>query len=258
VNRKSNPDQPNRIPNLWRDGKSCRSVSREAGFTLLELILASAISALVLGVLTVCLTFTLRAWESQQNRKQGGTPPFVDLLKMQLQELDTTSVVMAEADGPQPIFVGRSNTISFATAHSIKAISKGVPVVARYIYDAAGKKLYYAEMLLNPYAAKSIRKFLEAVPAKDRESGVRFYVIDVEDFAISYGGAESHGYSPNWEVGVVFPAVILVRWKDNRSDVFGQVIALNSPFPVLHGQVAPVAAGALGTLGEGLELQSGE
>ncbi|HIJ69033.1 MAG TPA: prepilin-type N-terminal cleavage/methylation domain-containing protein, partial [Deltaproteobacteria bacterium] len=38
------------------------------GFTLIELILATAISALVVGILSVCFAFTLRVWQGTQNQ----------------------------------------------------------------------------------------------------------------------------------------------------------------------------------------------
>ena len=206
--------------------------TQEAGFTLLELILASAISALVLGILAVCMSFALRAWESQQNRKQVGTPPFVDLMKTQLSELDTTPVSTAE--GPKRIFAGASFAISFVTAHSVKAISKGAPVVARYIYAAPEKTLYYCEMPFDPYHIKPIREFLEMQPAKGDKSTIRFYPIAVEDFALSYGEPGKDSYSPDWENKEEnqWPPTVLVRWKDEKGRALGQVIVLNNPFPI--------------------------
>jgi prepilin-type N-terminal cleavage/methylation domain-containing protein len=231
-----------------------RTESGEAGFTLVELIIASAISALVLGILAMCLTFALRAWESQQNRRQGSTPPFVDLIRAQLTELDPTPMVSAE--GSQLIFKGFSSEMSFVTSHSVKAISKGVPVIARYIYESGEKKLYYGEMPMNPYDLKYVQDFLDADPLKGEKPKARFYAIDVEDFALSYGSAEKDSYVPNWESETEVPAVILIRWKDDRAVAYGQVVAVNSPLPVQPRRVLPGAQG-VGGLGPGTQAPAG-
>ena len=204
----------------------------EAGFTLIELILATALSALVLGILAVCLSFALRAWESQQNRQQPGTPPFVYLMKVQPAELDTTQIPTPE--GPRTIFVGASTAIAFVTAHSVKAISRGAPVVARYVYSEQDRTLYYSETPFDPYHIKPMREFLEAQPATGDKAIFPFYPIAVEDFALSYGEPEKDTYTPAWENREAnqLPPTVLVRWKDEKSGPLGQVIVLNSPFPI--------------------------
>ena len=58
------------------------------GFTLIELILATAISALVIGILSVCFAFTLRVWQSTQNQKPDQTFQLAELLNRQLAECD--------------------------------------------------------------------------------------------------------------------------------------------------------------------------
>ena len=61
---------------------------RKEGFTLIELILATAISALVVGILSVCFAFTLRVWQGTQNQKPDQTFQLADLLNRQLAECD--------------------------------------------------------------------------------------------------------------------------------------------------------------------------
>ena len=44
------------------------------GFTLLELVLATLISAIVIGIFSVALSLSLRMWERQQDREPSDVP----------------------------------------------------------------------------------------------------------------------------------------------------------------------------------------
>ena len=70
------------------DSGSRQASGNRKGFTLIELILATAISALVIGILSVCFSFTLRVWQGTQNQKPDQTFQLADLLNRQLAECD--------------------------------------------------------------------------------------------------------------------------------------------------------------------------
>ncbi len=219
------------------------------GFTLIELILATAISALVVGILSVCFAFTMRVWQGTQNQKPDQTFQLADLLDRQLAECDPTPIKFT--GGVRPLFAGQENSIVFVTAHSVKAISQGVPVVARYTYDSNSRVLYYSELLLDPYHTDSIQKFIAGGSYRKQETEVRSYGVDFPEFDLAYAGKESTRFSQSWQTVNELPVEVLVRWRSNDSVVHARVCMLNAPFPVEVSNVAVPGAGA-GGLNTGL------
>lgn len=193
------------------------------GFTLLELLLATLISTLVIGILSVSLTFSLKMWERQRGQKGADIPRIMELLECQLATLDTVAITM---DGQSlPLFLGDQNSVAFATDYSVKALSRGVPVVARYVYVPAEKILYYAEIPLDPYHPETIREFVQMNPDK-KKSWPRFFSIKIADFSLSYKAEETASYTQSWENGSVPPQSIVIKWspQDAKRGFTAQVI----------------------------------
>jgi prepilin-type N-terminal cleavage/methylation domain-containing protein len=214
------------------------------GFTLIELILATAISALVLGILSVCFAFTLRVWQGTQNQKPDQTFQLADLLNRQLAECDPKPIKFT--GGVRSLFAGQENSIVFITAHSVKAISQGVPVVVRYTYDPNSRVLYYSELLLDPYHPDSIERFIAGGSSSKQVTAVRSYGVDFPEFVLAYAGKESTRFSQSWQAVNELPVEVLVRWRASDSVVHARVCMLNAPFPVEASNVAVPGAGAGG------------
>lgn len=187
-----------------------RLQSNSSGFTLLELVLATLISSLVIGILSVCLSFSLRTWERQQNQKRLDTPAILGLLKLQLVEFYPLPITL---DGQaRALIAGERNSLALATDHSVKAISGGVPVIARYVFVPGEKNLYYAEMPLDPYHPERIQEFMRARPGKDR-SYPRFLPVQMDEFSLSYAAEEKESYTDSWEADQAPPRAVMIKWK---------------------------------------------
>ncbi len=210
--------------------RSLYPVGDRKGFTLMELVLATAISALVVGILAVCFSFTLRVWQSTQNKKPDQTFQLADLLNRQLAECDPKPIKFP--NGARLVFAGQPNSIAFVTAHSVKAISQGVPVIARYTYDPDSRVLYYSELLLDPYHTDSIDRFLAIGSYGRQGTEVRAYGVDLPEFVLAYAGKESNRFSQSWMAMDELPVEVLVRWRANDSVVHSRACMLNAPFPV--------------------------
>jgi len=210
--------------------KTVSRLSDSSGFTLIELVLATLISMLVVGIMSVCLSFVLRVWESTQNRRPDQSRALVDLLKNQLSEFDPTPIKLTE--GPHSFFTGDAKSIAFATSRSVKAISKGVPVVARYAFDPKNKVLFYAEMPLDVYHPKLISEFMQAKPALSEKGGGRFHKVELDNFALSYGVKEGGRFQDNWEQASGSPVSVLLNWNTNDGTKFAQLLIVNSPFSI--------------------------
>ncbi len=209
------------------------------GFTLIELVLATVISALVIAIMSVCLSFSLRAWESVQNHGPDQSAPLVDLLKQQLAELDPTPVRL-ESGGMQIVFKGSGNSLAFATSHSVRAISHGVPVVARYAFDPKSNVLVYSEIPFDPYHGDAIQSFLDLKP-NAVQPNIRFYEIQIAGFGISYLDGESDQTQKAWAQTDKLPAAVVVNWTTPDSGDFSRLLTVNSPFPVQPPQKTATA-----------------
>jgi prepilin-type N-terminal cleavage/methylation domain-containing protein len=201
-----------------------------AGFTLMELILATAISAIVIGILTACLSFAMRAWESVQNRAPDQTAMVIDLFKRQLAEIDMTPIKFQ--DGVRPLFNGQHNSITFATAHSVKALSQGVPVAVRYSYDPRARVLVYSEVPFDPYHPQRMLDFMSANQSGNAPGKTLFYQIDLPGFDLSYAGKDDTRFREGWDKPREIPMEVLLAWNTRDYGAYSQLCLVNCPFPI--------------------------
>lgn len=203
-------------------------LSQSSGFTLVELVLATLISALVIGIFSVALSISLRAWERQQNRETSDVPSLLQLLKMQL---TTFEPVQINSEGKRRIiFEGDEHSLAFATSYSVRAISKGIPVIARYVFIPGRGELYYAELPLDPYHPEPIEKFLQLNPGI-RKAWPHFFVTEVAEFSLSYVGKEREAPNSSFDPTTGLPVAVAVKCiSKGGADTFNTLMFLNSPF----------------------------
>ena len=194
---------------LKGSGLSSRSSS---GFTLLELLIATLISSLVIGILTVSLSFSLRIWERNRGAHSGDQEivHLLELMTLQLATFNPTPILVTEAK--KPLFLGDEQSLTFATNYSVRALSHGVPVICRYLFIPAEGRLYYAELPFDPYHVKPIQEFLQMRPS-GQESKPHFYgtTVEVTEFSIGYQSKESGQLPDAGEDASGLPLAVLVR-----------------------------------------------
>ena len=189
----------------------CRS---HAGFTLLEMLLATFISSLVIGILSVTLSVALRIWEKNRGTEPGDQEVvrLLEVMTLQLATFNTTPVVLGDDKQQQWLFFGNRNDLSFASNYSIKSISKGAPVVCRYVYIPGSKRLYYAEIPMDPYHSDPLKKFLKSGPS-EQDGWPRYFSMEMQldDLHFGYRGQDFKDYVDVWEETKSLPLRILVR-----------------------------------------------
>jgi hypothetical protein len=166
----------------------------------------------VIGILTVSLSFSLRIWERNRGVISGAQEivHLLELMTLQLATFNPTPILVTEAK--KPLFVGEEQSLTFATNYSVRALSQGVPVICRYLYLPAERRLYYAELPFDPYHVEPIQEFLQMRPS-GQESKPRFYgtTMEVTEFSIGYQSKESAQFPDAWEDESGLPLAVLVR-----------------------------------------------
>lgn len=220
------PGPFSRVRAIRRRLKGCGD---SRGFTLVELVIATLIAALVMGIISVALGFSLRIWERQQNQTPSDMPAVVELLKWQLATFEPHPVRIDQES--MPVFKADGRSLTFATAHSVKAITKGAPVVARYVFVPGDRTLYYAEIPFDPYNPEGIEEFMKFMPGKDRKRG-GFFATSVADVAFSYAEAgETESFEENWQGDGAVPGVVVVTWTPDGRDRLAAAMVPNALFP---------------------------
>jgi hypothetical protein len=185
-----------------------------AGFTLLELLIATFISALVIGILSVCLSVAMRIWEKNRGSEPGDQEVvrLLEVMTLQLGTFNPTPMVLKEDKERQLAFFAGKHSLSFATNYSIKSISRGAPVISRYVYQPGSKRLYYAELPLDPYHPERLAKFLKEAPT-DKETWPRYYAMEMQlvDLSFAYRGEKADSFGEAWEEPTELPQTILIK-----------------------------------------------
>lgn len=211
-----------------RKGK--RLFAQSSGFTLVELVLATLISAMVMGIFAVALSLSLRVWERQQNRQPSDMPSLLELLKWQLAQFEP---ILINFEGKQrAVFQGDEQSLAFATHYSVRAISKGAPVIARYVFTSGGT-LFYAEMPLDPYHPEPIQQFLQ-MGTGDPQSWPRFYAMEIGDCSLSYAGGEGNEMTTAVDEELGIPSAVIAKCTaPGDSALFSAAMFVNAPFTKL-------------------------
>ena len=199
------------------------------GFTLVELVIATLISSLVMGIISVALDFSLRIWERQQNQTPSDMPAVIELLKWQLATFEPQPVRIDQES--VPVFKADARSLTFATAHSVKAITRGAPVVARYVFVPRDKTLYYTEIPFDPYHTETIEEFMKFMPGKDKKRR-GFFATAVAEMSFSYADSgETESFEENWQGDGSIPGVIVVNWTPDGRDRMAAAMVPNALFP---------------------------
>jgi hypothetical protein len=117
----------------------------------------------------------------------------------------------------RPFFVGKKESMALATDRSVKSLSGGVAVIARYVFDPGEKKLYYAEMPFDPYHSEPIEEFLREKPGED-DSWPAFYSVEVADLSFKYIKEKDGAYEDVEEGGRSLPSIVVVKWSSAQED----------------------------------------
>lgn len=118
--------------------------SRQGGFTLLEMLLVTAIGSIVVLMAATALNHTLRIWEKQRRAPVRDLAFFLDLFREQVACFWSVPLRLDKKD--RTLFTGDGHSFALTTTRSVTGLHGGAPVIARYVFVPGQGRLYYAEM----------------------------------------------------------------------------------------------------------------
>jgi prepilin-type N-terminal cleavage/methylation domain-containing protein len=131
------------IPEAGLSAALKRASVFSSGFTLLELLIAMALVALVTLIAATAFRVTVQAWErvSEEGESRQIQSALPVLLEKQLEARVSTRMFGKETVNPDSYFCGGENSLSFLTAYAPQGSPlQGVQQV-QYLFDAGRKTL---------------------------------------------------------------------------------------------------------------------
>ncbi len=201
-----------------------RGGENSEGFTLIEALLGILLGALVLGILGTSFRFSIREWEREQARNDGGMRAVMRLLARQLASYDP--VAQGGENARVLSMRGTSSEISFPTLISLSAWHGGAPVLVRYVFFTSpdGGELVYSEKAVDETDLDSVVSFLEwqpseGIPSKD----LHVLITPAKSFSLSYDRTRDRGRSDTWEHIAELPQAVICRFQDSSESKENEV-----------------------------------
>ena len=214
---------------------SVKNPRHPRGFTLMEVVIAITVGAMVMGILSVALSLSIKAWERSRKPFKTEIYDLMDLLSTQLVFLNTSPITYRSGTGP--LFIGRKNEIFFATNFSPMGRSMNCPVIVHYRFDEEKHSISYRQMVMPgtvPEGSTLVDDFINT----QKESEALMTVPSVAAFSFKYFDQESGQAIEIWGKPGSFPVKILVEARLPE----GQEVVTRSSYPNLFGvssQAAP-------------------
>jgi len=179
------------------------------GFTLLELLIAMALTSLVMLMVSSSLSFTSRMWIRAEDRqeKAGSVGSLVDLMGMQIGGYYAFDSGKA---GNLPVVKGTATTLFVVTTHSVKSLNGGAPVVAAYLFDESSGKVAYYEIPADFGRLELLREFMRAPHLTEAKS----VAYDAAGFELAYVSDSRDEPYHEWSGSMQGLLEIKIRWRE--------------------------------------------
>jgi general secretion pathway protein J len=191
-----------------------RRSHREAGFTLLEVLLATLLMTVILGALATVTAQWLPNWNRGIARVQRAERLAIGLERV-LADLSVAEMVTMNSDNKRPMFEGSELSVTFVRSAVGPNTRPGLEVI-RFIEkaDDRGLALVRERAPFNPMPSDALIRFVDQV------------VLVRSPFRVSFAYAGSdQNWQPTWRNQMALPATIRISVRDAGT---GQVLAVSS------------------------------
>lgn len=166
-----------------------------AGFTLLEMLVAVTLMALITMLLTGSLSFGVRVWESSERLDERSRVASVQRLVFQwLQEAEQMRMPGEENDPLRGVFEGNSRALRFM------GVQQGIGLPGGYylneLYVSGDEEDAPALILRRRLVQPGSSGLTEATPETDGDR--RVLVDNIAEVEIAYFGREAVSANPEW------------------------------------------------------------
>ena len=198
---------------LWRASRR-QSWRDEAGFTLLEVLLATLLMTVILAALATVTAQWLPNWNRGMARVQRAERLAIGLERA-LADLSVAEMVSVSGDGKRPLFEGNELAVTFVRTAVGPNTRPGLEII-RLIEkaDAEGLALVRERVPFTPMPSDAQIRFVDQV------------VLIRAPFRVSFAYAgPDQVWQPTWRDQVQLPSMVRVSVRDAGT---GQVLAVSS------------------------------
>lgn len=177
---------------------------REAGFTLLEILVAMTVLGVLTGLLSTGLNFGTRIWEREKGQLDVATE--LQLVQDVLRRLLTQALPLAQpperGKAQEPVFVGQEDSVEFMGPPPAQLLAGGIyayRLVARN--EADGVRLVLDWRLRPPQGGTArVRVTNAELEGQEQLSSEHEVVLlrGLSSAEFSFFGATEEGSSPSW------------------------------------------------------------
>lgn len=193
------------VRNFWRD---------EAGFTLLEVLLATLLMTVILAALATVTAQWLPNWNRGIVRVQRAERLAIGMERA-LADLSVAEMVPMSGDGKRPLFEGSELSVTFVRTAVGPNIRPGLEIIRLMEKaDAQGLALVRERAPFSPMPADAQIRFADQVVLIRAPFRVTF----------AYAGPDQV-WQPSWRDQVQLPSMVRVSVRDAGT---GQVLAVSS------------------------------
>ncbi len=190
-------------------------------FTLIEVLIAITIGSMVIGIVAMAFSLSVRNWERAKSSDSPYTSSeeLINFMEKQLLHIFKKTVQLGEEN--KLFFSGEKNKLIFITDYSPLGISGNCKVVVKYQYDKNDKKLYYSQIIYSksPNLLDQIRSFITLKPEDlSQYPFVTSTAISINNFSITYKSKDGTSFQDAWTDIKSLPSYITVKAQPTEED----------------------------------------
>lgn len=205
-----------------------RGRRRQAGFTLLELLVAMTVLGVLTGLLASGLGFGARVWERERGQLDMSAEMQLvqDVLRRMLAQAMPLSAPPEDGGTQEASFVGRENAIEFLGPPPAQSLAGGI-----YAYRLAtepatgGERLILEWRIKPPQPSRARLRVTNAEPAEQEKLQARHEIVLLDHL----GGAKFAFYGPpedggkptwrnDWQNATTLPQLVRVHVDFHQND----------------------------------------
>ncbi|MEJ5301345.1 MAG: prepilin-type N-terminal cleavage/methylation domain-containing protein [Thermodesulforhabdaceae bacterium] len=213
---------------------SAKKLRLPKGFTLMEVVIAITVGAMVMGILSVALSLSVRTWEQSKKPLKNELDDLMELFSTQIIFLNQSP--LPYRGGNAPLFLGKKNEIFFATNFSPIGRSMNCPVMVHYRFDEEKQTLTYRQVIIPgniPEGSTLIDDFI----AMQENAEALITIPSVRAFNLKYFEQIDGQALEKWDKPGSIPFKILVEVQTSE----GEKMLVRSSYPNLFGNLSPAS-----------------